>query len=114
MSGFTIKLISGPIVMIAADYLTRSISYSAIWQPATVGLFLAFTSYILDQLLLGRKTFWLTTFLDFIFVAMVVYASQWFLANAAIGLIGSLFAAAIFAAFEYITHWFLLRTGRIE
>jgi hypothetical protein len=98
--------------MIAADYLTKSISFSAIWQPATIGVFFAFASYLLEQVILKRGTFWISNVIDFLFAAIVVYASQFFLPDVTISWIGAIFSAAMLSAFEYIAHSYLIRSGK--
>jgi hypothetical protein len=113
MNNFRIKLFTSPIIVIAADYLTSSMVFSAIWQPASVGIFFAFVSYLFEQVILRRDIFWMSNVLDFLFAAVIVYASQFFFSNVTISLIGALFSAAMLAAFEYIAHSYLLRSGQV-
>lgn len=113
MNNFRIKLFTCPIIIIAADYLTNSMVFSAIWQPATIGVFFAFASFLFEQVILRRDTFWISNVLDFLFAAVIVYASQFFLTDVTISLTGALFSAAMLAAFEYIAHSYLLRSGQV-
>ena len=114
MTAFRIKLFTSPLLLMAADYLTISIVYSALWQPAITGVSFAFASYLVEQVSLRRNTLWLSTFVDFLLAAVVVYASQHFLSETRISLIGAMFAAAMLSAFEYIVHVYLIRIGQID
>lgn len=114
MTGLRIKLFTSPLIMMAADYLTRSIVFSAIWQPASVGLLFAFVSYLFEYIVLRRGTFWISNVLDFLLASVIVYTSQFFLPDVQITLTGALFAAGMLSAFEYIIHIYLIRTGQVE
>lgn len=114
MTAFRIKLFTSPLLLMAADYLTNSIVYSALWQPAVTGILFAFTSYLFEQVSLRRSTLWISTILDFLLAAVVVYASQYFLSETRISLVGALFSAALLSAFEYIVHVYLIRIGQVD
>jgi hypothetical protein len=113
MTAFRIKIFTSPLLLMAADYLTNSIVFSALWQPAAIGILFALVSYLFEQITLRRGSLWISTILDFLLAALIIYTSQFFLKETRISLVGAIFAAAVLSAFEYIVHVYLIRIGQV-
>ena len=101
------KLLVGPTVVFFATQFMRDVFYSSDFAPIATGIVFGLSSYLLDNLLLGRGTFLMSTALDLFAAATVVYLSQYFFPGSAITLYGALVTGLILALTEIPQHLWL-------
>ena len=75
MSPFFIKLLICPTAVLLVDILSTEVDYRAIYQAVLVGLFLAVLGRVMEGITLKRRTAWISTVIDFIAAAVVLYFS---------------------------------------
>jgi hypothetical protein len=112
MVGLIMKLIACPIILLASNYFF-GLGYT-LTQIIVVGIILAVIAHLMEVLLLKRGTFWVSTVSDFIAAFLVVYLSQYFLANVTITFLGALLTAIIVTVVEYFVHQYLINSGKTK
>jgi hypothetical protein len=111
MAGLLMKLFICPTLVLLSDVLFRSINYSNIYQPVTVGLFLALVAHISELFSLGRVSIRMNNVIDFIAAFAVIYASRFYYAGSRITFTGAFLTAVILTISEYFQHSYLIRAG---
>ncbi|WHH60054.1 DUF2512 family protein [Petroclostridium sp. X23] len=114
MTGFIMKLIICPIVVIISDALLNSVNYASIYQSIGVGIVLAVFAHMMEVLILREGTFWISTIADFIAALGVVYLSQFVLYGAVVTFAGALITSLLLAITEYFQHVFLINAGKTK
>lgn len=109
-----LKLVWFSVTLILADLYLESLDYSSIYQPIIVSIVLAIVGVFMERSMLSDHTFWRSLIADYITAVVIVYASGFFLPNAAINIYGAMYGSAFLGLMEYIMHRWLLRTDRIN
>jgi uncharacterized membrane protein YjjP (DUF1212 family) len=114
MTGLLMKLFICPTLVLLSDLLFRGINYSNIYQPVTVGLFLALAAHISELFSLGRVSIWINNTIDFIAAFAIIYISQFYYTGSRITFTGAFLAAVILTISEYFQHSYLIRSGLVR
>lgn len=105
MRGLFLKLIVTPIGLLALSGIFPSqIHYPHTALLVLLGLVIAFVGHGMEVLLLRRHTIWLSTFLDFAAVALIMYFSQFLMQGAYITVFGILATGLVIASIEHFQH----------
>lgn len=114
MLGLIIKLFVCPITVLIATLLFTNVFYNTITQAIIVGLVIAVAGHMMEVLILKRGTFWLSTIVDFVAAAFIVYIVSNFFTTAAVTVGGALLTALLLSFTEVIQHSWLINSGRTE
>lgn len=113
MAPLFIKLLVCPTILLLFDVISTEVEYRAMYQVILMGLLLAFAGHLLDQIILKRKTVWLSTITDFIAAAVILYMSPLLFPGSRVTFWGALMTAFVLGAAEYLQHVVLVqRSGR--
>jgi uncharacterized membrane protein YvlD (DUF360 family) len=112
MTSFLLKIIVCPLGVILAAYALSGVQYAAYYQPILVGIALAVVGVIMEYVLLHRGTLWVSTLLDFIVTAIVVYYASNSMAGAYVTFMGAVWTSVLLTVVEYFLHLWLIRSGR--
>ncbi len=112
MTGFIIKLLSCPIILLISDALFNGINYNNVYQPIIVGVVLAVLAHGMEVLLLRKGTFWISNTADLVTAFLIIWISQLFLPGARVTFLGALLPAVLLAVAEYVLHMYLIRSGK--
>lgn len=114
MTSLFIKLIICPLIVMASDFIFRDVYFPFFFQSLLVGLILAVLAHIMELLILGKGTFWISNVLDFVAALAIVYYSQFFLEGVVITPGGAFLTAVLLFISEYIQHLYLIKNGKVE
>ncbi|WP_076850175.1 DUF2512 family protein [Rubeoparvulum massiliense] len=114
MSSLMMKILICPIGVAVAGWLFPNVYYAGLYQPLVVGLLLAIAGFFLEYLVLRKGTLWISTVLDFIATALLVYLISNLFMDAVVSVFGAILTAGLLTVVEYFTHRWLIRTGRAE
>ncbi|MFD2045818.1 DUF2512 family protein [Ornithinibacillus salinisoli] len=112
MAGLIVKLLVCPIGVIVASWIFPNVYFEYWYQPIVLGVVLAFIGYFMEVLMLREDTNWLSTFMDFIASAVIVYFGAMLFFNAEVTFWGAVLTAALLAVTEIFQHNWLIRSGR--
>ena len=112
MIGLIMKLIVCPLTLIICKYIF-GLHYT-IAQGIFIGVVLAFAAHVLELFILKRGTLWISTLADLIAAFSIIYLSQFLLNNVSITVLGAIFTAALITVFEYLEHYYLIRSGKTK
>ena len=114
MTGLIMKLIICPLVVYLADVLSNEVNYAALYQPILVGLILAALAHTMEVFFLKKETIWLSTGLDFVAAAAVLYISGLVIPGATVTFIGAIVTALVLTATEIAQHLWLTKKDKTE
>ncbi|WP_019120606.1 DUF2512 family protein [Brevibacillus massiliensis] len=114
MSGFVVKLVVALITVFLADIVLPGMYYPSMYQDVLVGLLFAVVGYVTEVMILRRDTIWLSTAMDFVIGALLIYLSQFVFIGARVTLAAALITALAIGVLEHLQHIWLVQTGRVE
>ncbi|MUK87314.1 DUF2512 family protein [Ornithinibacillus sp. L9] len=114
MVGLFVKLLVCPITVIIASLIFPNVNFAYWYQPIILGIILAVVGHLMEVLMLREDTRWLSTFMDFIASAVIVYFGAMVFANAEVTFWGAVLTGALLAITEIFQHNWLLASGRAE
>ncbi|MBU5442374.1 hypothetical protein KQI79_10105 [Paenibacillus sp. MSJ-34] len=103
-----------PLGVIIASWLFTNVQYSAYYQPIIVGLILAGVGIVMEYMFLKKGTLWISTLMDFIASAIIVYFASNLFAGASVSFFGAILTGILLAAIEYFVHHWLIRSGKTQ
>lgn len=106
------KLFIHPVIMLILYILLPDLKYSQLYQVIVVSLVLALVTHITELAFLKDGTFWLNNIIDLSVSFIIIYTSQYLLANTTITVTSASITAFIITFTEFYQHLFILRTGR--
>jgi hypothetical protein len=109
--GLIVKLFVCPITVMIAWLVFPNVQYSAIYQPIIVGLILAFAAHMMEVFILRKGTFWISTIVDFMAAAFIVYVVSLFQV-AQVTFFGAVLTAVLLSTTELVQHNWLIKSGR--
>jgi len=109
MPGLIMKLFLYPVIVLLSDAILGNVNYENIYQPVTIGLFLALLAHVSELFSLRRGTFWINNVIDFTVAFLVVYFSRFVYTGALITFTGAVITAILLAVSEYFQHLYLIR-----
>ncbi|WP_152667904.1 hypothetical protein [Aneurinibacillus tyrosinisolvens] len=109
MLSFGIKLILCPLAVILSSYIFPGIRYPFLYQPIAIGVVLAGAGTIIESAFLRRGTLWITTGVEFIMFALLIYFLTLAFRGADITFSAAILTAAIVIIIEYSIHRWLIR-----
>jgi hypothetical protein len=112
LTGFIMKLIICPAILVLSDFIFGNVNYAGIFQPIVSGVVLAALAHVLELIILMRRTLWVSTAADFAAAFIFIYFSQFFLPGANITYVGALLAATLLSVTEYFQHLFLIQKNK--
>lgn len=112
MAGFLVKLVVCPTTVIISDLIFPQVYYPSIFQAILVGIILAVGAHTMEIMLLKKGTFWISTVMDFLAAAIIIFIVSKLLPGSIVTLIGALLTAFLLSITEYFQHLWILRTGR--
>ncbi|MGE4284915.1 MAG: DUF2512 family protein [Clostridia bacterium] len=112
LTGFIMKLIMCPLIVVIYDALLNNVNYASIYQSIGIGIFLAVLAHMMEVLILREGTFWISTIVDLVAAFGIVYLSQFVLRGAAVTFTGALIISLLLTISEYFQHLFLVNTGK--
>lgn len=112
MSSLWIKIIGCPLTLMIAAWILPNVQYGAYYQPIVVGLILAVAGVLMEYMLLREDTLWTSTLLDFAVSVLIVYFVSNLFPGAYVTWVGAFITGVLLAVVEYITHSWLIRSGR--
>lgn len=108
MLNFFLKLLLCPGTIFIADTLSPAVNFTFAWYIILTGVIIGFLEYMADIMLLRKMGSGVSSLLDGVVAAIVVYFSQFFMPGTSIALLGALFTAVLIGIGEYITHRLIL------
>ncbi|MGC5328854.1 DUF2512 family protein [Brevibacillus sp. SYSU BS000544] len=114
MAGFIMKVIMLPIIVALSDYFLANVDYGSLYRAVMVGVILAIVGQLMEVMILKRGTIWTSTVLDFVTAFAVIYFSQYFFPGAGVTVLGAFIVSVVIGLVEYLTHTWLVRSGRAE
>jgi uncharacterized membrane protein YvlD (DUF360 family) len=112
MTSFLLKIIVCPLGVILAAYVLPNVEYGAYYQPILIGIALAVVGVIMEYVLLHRGTLWVSTIMDFVVTAVVVYYASNSMDGAVVTFMGAIWTSVLLTVVEYFLHLWLIRSGR--
>jgi uncharacterized membrane protein YvlD (DUF360 family) len=107
-----LKILIAAVIVLVSDFLIANVFYPSFYQPILVGIVLAAVGYMMEKALLRRGTVWVTTGLDIVASAILLYISVYFFPGSRITLDGALLTALFLGIAEYFYHHWLIRGER--
>lgn len=114
MTGFILKLVTCPLLVLLMSSVTSQVNYASWYQPVIVGFVLAVAAHIMELMLLREGTFWISNAADFIAATLILYYSQYLFEGAYITWGGAVVTAVVLTIIEYFVHQYLINTKRVS
>lgn len=114
MTGYIVKLIVCPIVLIIAGMIFPNVNFANIFQPIMLGVLLASVGYLMEYMILNRRTVVLSTFADLVASTLFLYFFAFFFRGAVVTFFGAFLTAILLAVTEHIQHRWLVNSGKTE
>ncbi|MEC5422516.1 hypothetical protein QGM71_03290 [Virgibacillus sp. C22-A2] len=114
MTGLVVKLIVTPIGIILASWIFPNVNFAYWFQPIVLGVSLAFIGVALEMALLRENTIWLSTLLDFIASAVIIYLGALYLFDTYVTFWGAVLTGALLAVTEIFQHYWLVNSKRVQ
>jgi hypothetical protein len=105
-----LKLVTGPAVVVLADWLFRDVHDPMLYQALLTGWVLAVAGHLLEVAFLERGTLWASDVLDFASTAIIVWFSGWLASGARITWLGAALTGLLAALVEHFVHKWLLES----
>ncbi|WP_257348752.1 DUF2512 family protein [Pseudalkalibacillus decolorationis] len=112
MTGFLIKLVVCPIIVILAYLIFPNVDYANLWQAIVVGLVLAIGAHLMELFLLKETTMALSTIMDFVAAVIIVYVVSAFFPTAEVTFFGAILTAVLLTLTEIPQHSYLIKSGK--
>jgi hypothetical protein len=109
MNRLLLKLLIAAAIVLVSDFLIANVYYPSFYQPILVGIVLAAVGHLMDKALLRSGTVWITTGLDIVAAAILLYISVYLFPGSRITLDGALLTALFLGIGEYFYHVWLIR-----
>ncbi|MDX8047651.1 DUF2512 family protein [Gracilibacillus sp. S3-1-1] len=114
MISFIVKLITIPIVVFLAMFITDHVEYGAMWQPLVIIVLLIASGLALEYALLNSRTLSMSVILDVITAFVIVYLISNMFRGAYVSFGGALTITIILGICEYLLHRFLIKSGNVD
>lgn len=114
MTGFIMKIIISPTILLILDHFFKDIYYPYTYQPIFVGIALSVLAHLMEVLLLRPGRVLITAIGDFLLAFILIYFIQFLLPGAVVTLIGASLASTFIAIIEYIEHVYLLHNYKVN
>ncbi|WP_047983386.1 DUF2512 family protein [Ornithinibacillus californiensis] len=111
MMGLIVKLIVCPLTVFLASVIFPNVNYTVFYQPIIVGFILAISAHMMEVVLLKEGRFWISTIVDFIAAALIVYVVSLF-QDATVTVLGAILTGILLTITELVQHQWLIRSGR--
>ncbi|SDJ82411.1 hypothetical protein [Sediminibacillus albus] len=112
MISFLIKIIFLPVIIVFFTYFFGNVQFDSIWQTIIAILMLAVIGVSMEALLLRRKTFWLSIFLDFASTVVLLLLIAAVFDGIEVTLAGAVFISLIVGVQEYFVHLILITNDK--
>ncbi|WP_100405547.1 DUF2512 family protein [Bacillus solitudinis] len=113
MIGLIVKIFVCPITVMIASLIFANVYYANLIQAITVGLVLAVAAHMMEVLILKKRTFWISTIIDFFAAALIVYVVSGLFATSVVTIGGAFLTAILLTFTEVIQHSWLINSGKI-
>ncbi|MDA8353054.1 MAG: hypothetical protein M0Z65_07695 [Firmicutes bacterium] len=114
MTGWILKLIICPIVILLSDFMFSDLSYPSPYSVVLTGAILALANHFMEVAMLRPGTFWISNMMDFLTSVTIISVSSWMIPGARAALPGILLTAFLLTVTEYFQHLWLLRSDKTE
>ncbi|MGP4042567.1 DUF2512 family protein [Gracilibacillus sp. D59] len=114
MISLIVKIVTVPIVLLLAMFMTDNIEYGAMWQPLLIILLLIGSGLALEYALLNSENLWTSVALDLITAFIILYFISNMLEGAYVSFGGALVVSLILGVCEYMLHRFLIRSKNVD
>jgi len=111
MTSLILKIILTPLCIVAADWLIPGVRFGNYSQAVLLGLILAVVGVVMEYVLLKRGTLWISTILDVVVSAVLIYFIARMLPGTVVTFGGALITGVILGAVEYFLHLWLIKSG---
>ncbi|SFM45007.1 Protein of unknown function [Gracilibacillus orientalis] len=114
MISFIVKIITIPIVLLLAMFMSDNVEYGAMWQPFLIILLLIGSGLALEYAVLNSKTLWTSVALDLITAFIILYFISNTFEGAYVSFGGALLISVILGVCEYMLHRFLISSKNVD
>lgn len=114
MTGYIVKLIVCPIMVIIAGMVFPNVNFANLFQPIMLGILLATVGYLMELMILNRKTIGLSTVADLAASTLFLYFFAMFFRGAVVTFFGAFLTAVLLGVTEYVQHRWLVKSGKTD
>lgn len=114
MISLIVKIVTVPVVLLLAMFITDNVQYGAMWQPFLIILLLIASGLALEYALLNSRMLWTSVAIDLVTAFLIIYFISNLFAGGYVSFGAALTLSIILGICEYLLHRFLLRSGNVD